>query len=88
MDEDSSATGGSRHWEEVELGAEAGGKVVEDGPGGVAYALHTMDVDSEEMMEVDPVRDDDSKRPKMMRELVEDAVERRWMGVRVSTGHW
>jgi len=38
--------------------AEAGETVVEDSPGGVVYVLHNMEVD-------------DSKGPKMMRELAE-----------------
>ena len=91
VDEDGSATeraGGSRRWEEAELVVEAGEGVVEDSSGGVVYALHTMDVDSEEeMVEVDTVRDNDSKGPKTMRELAEDAEEeRRRMGVREGTG--
>lgn len=90
VDEGGSATaraGGSRRLEEVELVAEAGEKV-EDSPGGMVYALHTMDVDSEEeMVEVDPARGDDFKGPKTMRELAEDAEEeRRRMGVAVGTG--
>ena len=89
VDEDGSPTahaGGSEHWEEVELAAEVG-EVVGDSPGGVVYALHTMDVDSEEeMVQVEAVRDNDSRGPKTMRELAEDAEERRRMGADVGAG--
>ena len=65
---------------------EAEEKVVDDGRGGVVYVLHTMDMDSEkEMVEVDPVRGNNSKGPKTMRELAEDAEEERtslWARVR------
>ena len=60
---------------------------MEDSPRGVVYALHTMDTDS--MARVYAVRDDDdddSKGPKTMRELADDAEEEWRMGVRMGTG--
>ena len=85
VDEDGSATArasGSRRWE----GVEAEEKVVDDGRGGVVYVLHTMDIDPErEMVEVDPVRRNNSKGPKTMRELAKDVEEERmslWARVR------